>query len=126
MGNLSKNFDRSEFECHGENCCDHSAPISDDLIYGLQELRDKIDAPIHVNCGFRCNRHNKKISHAENSMHTLGLAADIWSPAKTSRALADMAETIGVFQRGGIGIYKNFIHVDVRKTGKGRWHDDIS
>lgn len=57
-------------------------------------------------------------------MHTVGLAADIWSPAKTPHALADMAETIGVFQRGGIGLYKSFIHIDVRKTGMARWHDD--
>ena len=42
MGDLSRNFDRSEFACRGDNCCGHSSPIDPDLIAALQLLREPI------------------------------------------------------------------------------------
>jgi uncharacterized protein YcbK (DUF882 family) len=123
MGDLSKNFSRWEFECHGEDCCDHSAPISERLIEGLQILRTKVGIGLDINCGFRCKKHNATIGGAApNSKHTLGEAADIHKPsAFTPKELAAIAATIPCFRDGGIGVYDTFIHVDVRKTGKARW-----
>ena len=40
MGDLSKNFNRSEFACKGTNCCGHSAAVHPELIDALQALRD--------------------------------------------------------------------------------------
>jgi uncharacterized protein YcbK (DUF882 family) len=123
MGDLSKNFDRAEFACHGDNCCGKSAPVCDELIDAIQQLRD-IAGPLIVDCGFRCNVHNAVISHAANSQHPLGTAADVRSETKKPDELADLAETIGSFNRGGIGVYSNFIHVDVRRSGRARWTEN--
>ena len=123
MGDITKNFDRKEFACHGEGCCGHSAPISIKLVHALQELRD-IAGMLVVDCGFRCNMHNAAISHAQNSQHPLGTAADIRSPYHTPDLLADMAETVGLFYRGGIGIYNWGIHVDIRTDGSARWREN--
>lgn len=120
MEKLSKNFNREEFACKGNNCCGHSAAIQPELINGLQQLRDKA-GPLVITSGFRCNRHNKNVGGAENSMHTFGMAADIKSSILTPKELAALAKDIPVFNSGGIGVYKSWIHVDVRTTGKARW-----
>ncbi len=122
MGDLSKNFNRQEFACQGKNCCGGAAPVHPDLAAGLQELRDKAGAPLGISSGFRCRSHNKKIGGAENSLHTLGMAVDITCPDNlTALQMAEIAESIEVFREGGIGIYKSWLHVDVRKTSKARW-----
>lgn len=122
MGDLSKNFDRREFACKGENCCGHSAPVDPDLIAALQLLRDRIGRPLSVTSGFRCNRHNAVVGGADNSLHTLGMAADVIPPENLSpEQMAVIAEEIDRFKNGGIGIYQEWVHLDVRRTGKARW-----
>jgi uncharacterized protein YcbK (DUF882 family) len=122
MGDLSKNFDRSEFACRGDNCCGHSAPIDPDLIAALQLLRDRIARPLTITSGFRCNRHNAAVGGADNSLHTLGMAADVIPPENMSpEQMAVIAEEIDRFKNGGIGIYPKWVHLDVRRTGKARW-----
>ena len=125
MGDLSKNFSRSEFACKGTNCCGHSAPVHPELISALQYLRDQLNLPLSITSGFRCNRHNESVGGATQSFHTLGMAADVTCPdGMTAEDLAQAAETIPAFQQGGIGIYPSWVHLDVRTTGKARWRND--
>ena len=125
MGDLSKNFSRSEFACKGTNCCGHSAPVHPELISALQDLRDQLNLPLSITSGFRCNRHNESVGGAVQSFHTLGMAADVSCPdGMTAEDLAQTAETIPAFQQGGIGIYPSWVHLDVRTTGKARWRND--
>lgn len=125
MGDLSKNFSRSEFACKGTNCCGHSAPVHPELISALQDLRDQLNLPLSITSGFRCNRHNESVGGAVQSFHTLGMAADVSCPdGMTAEDLAQAAETIPAFQQGGIGIYPSWVHLDVRTTGKARWRND--
>ncbi len=124
MGDLSKNFSRSEFVCKGENCCEHSAPIRTDLIECLQQLRDLIGSPLVVESGFRCIRHNREIEGSVGSQHTLGLAADVLVPPLwTANKLADLAAKVDYFRDGGIGIYPGRVHLDVRTGGAARWEE---
>jgi uncharacterized protein YcbK (DUF882 family) len=125
MGDLSKDFSRSEFVCKGTDCCDGSAPVHPALVTGLQELRDKVGGPLAISSGFRCRRHNAAIGGAQDSQHTLGMAADVRVPEGwTAERLAALAETVAVFRDGGIGIYPTWVHVDVRTTGPARWRND--
>lgn len=125
MGDMSKNFSRSEFACKGTNCCGNSAPVSPELISALQDLRDQLNLPLSITSGFRCNRHNESVGGATQSFHTLGMAADVSCPdGMTAEDLAQAAETIPAFQQGGIGIYPSWVHLDVRTTGKARWRND--
>jgi uncharacterized protein YcbK (DUF882 family) len=122
MGDLSKDFSRAEFACRGEGCCGGAAPVHPALITGLQQLRDKVGAPLTLSSGFRCVTHNAKVGGAADSQHTLGMAADVLCPAGWSpERLAKAAETVEVFRQGGIGIYLGRIHVDVRSDGPVRW-----
>ena len=124
MGNMTKNFDRSEFACKGMNCCGHSSPISTALVDRLQQARDKAceamgaDVSLNINSGFRCVRHNSRTPNASpRSQHCHGLAADVRKPANmTLRELYLIADLL--FPDGGVGVYPTdgFVHVDVRGT----------
>jgi uncharacterized protein YcbK (DUF882 family) len=120
MGDLSKNFSRLEFTCR---CGCGLDSIHPDLIAGLQALRDKIGCAIHISSGCRCENHNNTVGGEKNSQHLPKngcKAADITSRNLTPRQLKAQAEKIPGFNNGGIGLYKGFLHVDVRGY-KARW-----
>ena len=122
MGDLSKNFSRWEFACRGKNCCGNSAPVDPLLVNSLQKLRDMVGRPIDVSCGFRCKIHNAEIPGSEpNSQHTLAKAADISVVGLTGEQFAAIAMQVDAFEKGGIGTYDTWIHVDVRSDGSARW-----
>jgi len=121
MGDLSKNFNRSEFACRGEKCCGGSAPVDPVLVEALQDLRDRVKQPIHITSGFRCIKHNAAIGGAEDSQHTLGKAADVRVVGMSPVDLAEAAKKVRAFANGGIGLYGAWVHLDVRSDGPVRW-----
>jgi uncharacterized protein YcbK (DUF882 family) len=80
------------------------------LIIALQTIRDHVGKPIRVNSAFRSPTHNKAIGGASNSLHTLGLAADIVIDGMTPIEVASLASDMGL---GGIKAYPTFTHIDV-------------
>jgi uncharacterized protein YcbK (DUF882 family) len=80
------------------------------LILALQTIRDHVGKPIRVNSAFRSPAHNKAIGGASNSLHTLGLAADIVIDGMTPIEVASLANDMGL---GGIKAYPTFTHIDV-------------
>lgn len=117
MGQLSEHFSFEEMRCH---CGCNEFAIDDRLLQGLEALRTLVNKPIHVNSAFRCQAHNKAIGGVFGSFHCLGKAADIVIDGLTPQEVADLAAKIDVFRYGGIGIYNNFTHLDVRGT-PARW-----
>lgn len=104
---LTKHFYRDEFECQGENCCGHSAPINLFFVEQLRIFRRLLgNVPLIMNSGFRCHTYNDTMS-TRKSQHPKGVAADI----KISKDIFTMAIESKLF--GGIGIYDTFIHLDV-------------
>jgi uncharacterized protein YcbK (DUF882 family) len=105
---LTKNFKLSEFACNDGS----SEIILDmDLVIKLQKLRDNIGKPIFINSGYRNKEYNKKVGGVTNSQHLLGKAADIRVDGINVDELSRHAKIVGF---NGIGIYKDFLHVDIR------------
>ena len=117
MGDLTKDFNKSEFVC--KHC--GRIRINIKLVNALQKLRDNVNKPIKINSAYRCLDHNRSIGSDDTSQHIKGNAADIVIKGLTPKEVAKIAETIPVFKDGGIGIYKTFTHVDVRSNGPARW-----
>lgn len=114
---LSKDFRRAEFTCH---CgCGFDTPDSA-LVAGLQELRDALGRMVTINSACRCAQHNKKVGGVPDSQHVYGKAADIVVQGMSPQDVLRAAEGIDVFERGGIGVYDTFVHVDVRGK-RARW-----
>lgn len=73
-----------------------------------------------INSAYRTPAKNKSVGGATYSQHMYGIAADIVVKGVTPKQVAAYAETL-LPNKGGIGIYPTFTHIDVRKT-KSRWN----
>lgn len=113
---LGKNFRVREFACHDGT---DTVFIADELVQLLQQIRDHYGKPVHINSGYRTETWNKAHNGAAQSQHKYGRAADIHIDGVTPAALAAYVETI-MPSTGGIGVYKDFVHVDVR-ANRARW-----
>lgn len=118
---LSKNFNSTEFDCHGSGCCS-ATEIDPRLVEYLQAIRDHFGVAVTINSAYRCEKHNAKIGGASKSKHKYGQAADISVKGIAPAEVAKYAESIGIL---GIGLYEgkdgNFVHVDTRTT-KSFWY----
>jgi len=117
MSKLSKNFSTDEFVCHC-GYCDYSI-VSHELIDVLQDVRDHFDTTVSILSGIRCKEHNTEVGGAKRSQHLLGTAADI--TVKGVSHLLVQEYLLSLYpDKYGIGKYKSFTHVDVRKN-RARW-----
>lgn len=121
---LTKNFSLVEFACKdGAEMPDEVFKNIKELAENLQVLRDFCDKPITVNSGYRSEDYNKKIGGAKNSQHIKGKAADIVVKDLPPQIVALFVQgliRIGAMKEGGIGLYDDFLHYDIRNT-KARW-----
>jgi uncharacterized protein YcbK (DUF882 family) len=93
------------------------------LAKNLQVLRDAIGKTITINSAYRSPDYNKKIGGVKDSQHLKGNASDITVKGMTPKEVAKIIEGLiasGKMQQGGIGIYPNFVHYDIRNV-KARW-----
>lgn len=114
---LSKNFTVKEFACSDGT---DTVFISLTLVNLLQKIRNHFGNAVIINSAYRTEAHNKSIGGATYSQHKYGLAADIHINGVTPKEIAAYVETL-MPSSGGIGIYKSFVHVDVRRV-KSRWN----
>lgn len=114
---LSANFKVSEFACKDGS---DTVFISLGLVSVLQKIRDHFEKPVIINSAYRNDTYNKKVGGAEYSQHKYGKAADICISGVSPATIAAYVETI-MPNTGGIGIYRDFVHVDVRAV-RARWN----
>lgn len=110
-----KYFTDAEFVCKHCGCLPEGG-MNAVLLEKLDQLRERVGAPIIVTSGYRCPVHNANVGGVPNSQHVLGTAADIVCDAVSVNELADLAAEIGF---DGIGRYYDdcFVHVDCRDNG---------
>lgn len=113
---LSENFVVSEFACKDGS---DKVLIDTELVEVLQKIRDHFDKPIIITSAYRNAAYNRKIGGVSNSQHVKGTAADICISTVEPAEIAKYAEYI-MPNKGGIGLYSNFVHIDVR-ANRSRW-----
>lgn len=114
---LADNFKVKEFACNDGS---DVIFISPDLVNILQNIRNHFEKALIINSAYRTPTYNNKVDGAKYSQHLYGTAADIRINGVSPKDIASYAETL-LFNTGGIGIYNNFVHIDVRKE-KSRWN----
>mgnify|MGYP006395820625 FL=1 len=121
---INKNFSLKEFDCKDGTVMPENVKINIlELAKNLQILRDYLGLSIKINSAYRSASHNKKIGGVKNSQHVKGRASDIVVKGMSSIELAKAIELLiknKQMSEGGIGIYTNFVHYDIRGT-KARW-----
>ena len=115
---LSKNFKKSEFKCRdGSEVPDELMGNLRDLVENLQIIRDTIGKPIRIISGYRSPKYNRKIDGAKRSQHMKAKAADMvikgMKPVEVHRIVTGLIKE-GKIKKGGVGLYKYFVHYDVR------------
>lgn len=121
---LTANFKLGEFACNdGTPVPDSLRSNVQELAENLQVLRDAVGQPIHINSGYRTPNYNRAVGGVSNSQHLLAKAGDIrvgsMKPSDVrSRILSLIGE--GKMKQGGVGLYRTFVHYDIRGT-KARW-----
>lgn len=113
---LTRNFRVKEFACS-----DGSDPIfiDSELVAVLQKIRDHFGKSVNITSAYRTPTKNKACGGAMYSQHLYGRAADISISGVSPKKVAAYAETL-LKNKGGIGTYATFTHVDVR-AAKARW-----
>lgn len=114
---LSLNFKVREFACS-----DGSDPIfiADELVGVLQKIRTHFGKAVTITSAYRTPKRNSAVGGTAYSQHLYGTAADIKVSGVSPRDVAAYAERL-MPNKGGIGVYSTFTHIDVRKT-KSRWN----
>ena len=124
MAKITKNFSLEEFKCKdGSEIPNDVLPNIIELANNLQVLRDAIGKSITINSGYRSPKYNAKIGGVKDSQHVKGKASDLRVSGMTPKELAEVIEELikrKKMKEGGIGIYPNFTHYDIRGT-KARW-----
>lgn len=121
MAKISDHFDSNEFKC---KCCGQlpKGGMNPELIALLEDIRAKLDKPISITSGYRCESHNMKCGGKPKSQHMLGNAADI-QVSGVSAAEVHMFIEHNFYKRAvGLGKYPSFTHVDVRDGEIARWN----
>ena len=121
---LTKNFITAEFNSKdGSEMPEDVLQNVQKLANNLQVLRDRLNAPIIINSGYRSPSHNKAVGGAVRSQHVLGKASDIVVLGYTPKEVAEEIERLinrGEMLQGGLKAYNTFVHYDIRKA-RARW-----
>ncbi len=106
-----KHFKKEEFEC---KCGCGFNNINEDFVDMLDNARFFTKTPFKINCGVRCEKHNKEVGGVKDSAHCKGLAVDISVRDDKSRFIIVSALLKVGFSR--VLMYDTFVHVDMDLT----------
>ncbi|QHB38831.1 endolysin [Flavobacterium phage vB_FspS_hemulen6-1] len=124
MAKITTNFSLEEFKCKdGSDIPNDVLKNIIELANNLQVLRDYLGVSITITSGYRSPKYNAKIGGVKNSQHPKGKAGDLKTKEFTPKQVAEAIEKLikeGKMKQGGIGIYPNFTHYDIRGI-KARW-----
>jgi uncharacterized protein YcbK (DUF882 family) len=104
------------------SCCGVS-DMDEEFMKVLQSIRDEMQRPLKITSGYRCQKHNEKVSQTGKSgPHTYAKAADILISGADALRLFAVAQKHGV---SGVGMSqkgnhnKRFIHLDILSPDEG-------
>jgi uncharacterized protein YcbK (DUF882 family) len=121
---LTKHFNISEFDCHdGSKMPPKVLANIIKLIGNLETIREKLNSPMLITSAYRSVKYNKSIGGVKSSQHLLGTASDFQTKGYETEMVYDVIESLiseGLISEGGLGLYKTFIHYDIRGN-KARW-----
>lgn len=80
------------------------------MIGAIKNLFEKLGHELPITSGYRCPKHNAEVGGAAKSYHAKGKAVDLGTTDDDDFARIDELATEAGF--GGVGIGRNFVHLD--------------
>lgn len=117
MGDLSPNFNRSEFRCQ---CGCGLDSVDYETLMVLEDVRGHFGTQVKITSAHRCPSHNAAVGGSAKSQHLYARAVDIQvagEPASSVQAYLHQRYP-GSY---GIGSYSTFTHIDTRSGPQARW-----
>ena len=108
-------FSPSELQCK----CGCGMSVKPEFLNKLNDLRELLGVPLIVTSAARCPTHNTAVGGAPSSKHKDGIAVDL--AAKDGNMKYKIIEGALKLGFNGIGVHKDFIHLDTRKEGQVVW-----
>lgn len=126
----TKNFKYAELEFYDVIPPEFMANATK-LLENLQVIRDAANAPITIISGYRSAARNAAVGGKDKSLHLQAGAADIKIKGMTSTQVHTLITKLikdGKVYNGGLGVYNDFCHYDVRGEETGhkqgaRWDE---
>jgi len=126
----TKNFKYSELEFYDVIPPEFMANATL-LLENLQVIREAANAPITIISGYRSAARNAAVGGKDKSLHLQAAAADIKIKGMTSTQVHTLITKLikeGKVYNGGLGVYDDFCHYDVRSEATGhkqgaRWDE---
>lgn len=124
------NFSYSELEFYDTIPAEYIANATK-LLENLQVIRDALGSPIVIISGYRSAARNAAVGGKDRSLHLQAAAADIKVKGFTSTQVYETISKLikdGKVYNGGLGVYNDFVHYDVRGEHTGhkqgaRWDE---
>jgi len=112
-------FTEKEINNASYGCLNGFERMNEAALDMFDQLRHACGFPLTPTCMFRTSRWDLEKGRSGNSKHTEGLAADFACDDAQKRAvIAREAFRLGF---SGIGIHKDFVHVDCREGAAVMW-----
>lgn len=105
-----RSFTPAEIACRGTG----KLMVNERAMDMLQDLRDRLGAPMVINSGYRSPEHNRAVGGAPQSKHMQGIAFDVSMAGHDPQVFMATARAVGF---KGIGEYPvlGFCHIDARR-----------
>jgi len=108
-------FSDKELQCR----CGCGMTVQPDFLRKLNDLRELLGIPLQLTSAARCPAHNTAVGGAPSSKHKDGIAVDIASKdGNLKYKIVEAALKLGF---NGVGIHKDFIHLDTRRETQVIW-----
>jgi uncharacterized protein YcbK (DUF882 family) len=91
MRDLTEHFSKNEFECR---CGCGLMNVKGRLLMTLEAIREAVALPVNIECGSRCQAHNRAVGGVDGSAHISGEAADIWVSRLSGRELGTVIKSL--------------------------------
>ena len=80
----------------------------------LEEARKRFGKPIRITSAYRSPAYNKRINGVSNSTHVKFNAVDLVTDSPAALYLVLLNLRRDGFFKGGLGLYRSFVHLDTR------------